>query len=63
MSPAMNPKSRRRKLAKKTAGTIRAEEMRADGNKLTDSERERLGEEFMKLYYSGEPKPAPARRR
>ena len=60
---AMNPKSRKSKSAKKTPGTLLAEEMRADGNKLTDSERERLGEEFMKLYYGREAKPRPARRR
>ena len=36
---------------KKTPGTLLAEQMRAEGNKLTDAERERLGEEFMKLYF------------
>ena len=35
-----------------------AEAMRAEGNKLTDAEREKLGSEFMKLYYGGESKPA-----
>ena len=59
----MNPKSRKSKPVKKTPGTVLAEEMRADGNKLSDSEREQLGEEFMKLYYGSEPKPVPARRR
>ncbi len=59
----MNPKSAKAKRLKKTPGTLLAEEMRADGNKLTDADRERLGEEFMRLYYGTELKPAHTRRR
>ena len=59
----MNPRPHKPKAPKKTPGTLLAEEMRAEGNKLTDVEREKLGEAFMKLYYGGEPKPAPTRRR
>jgi hypothetical protein len=51
------------KPAKKTPGTLLAEKMRAAGNKLTDAQREKLSEEFLKLYYGGNPKPAPTRRR
>ena len=59
----MDPKSHKLKPPKKTPGTVLAEQMRAEGNKLTDADREKLGEEFMKLYYGGEPKAAPHRRR
>ena len=47
----MNSKPHKPKAAKKTPGTLLAEEMRAEGNKLTDVERERLGDAFMKLYW------------
>ncbi len=56
----------RRKKAqpeKASNGTLLAARMRVDGNKLTDAEREKLGEEFLKLYYGGTYKPAPPRRR
>jgi hypothetical protein len=46
------------KPAKKTPSTLLAEAMRAEGNKLTDAQREKLSEEFMKLYYGGRAKPA-----
>ena len=59
----MNPRPHKPKAPKKSAGTLLAEAMRAEGNKLTDVEREKLGEAFMKLYYGGEPKPATTRRR
>ena len=59
----MNQKPHKLKPPKKTPGTVLAEQMRAEGNQLTDADREKLGEEFMKLYYGGEPKPAPTRRR
>lgn len=44
-------------------GTVLAARARAECNKLTDLEREKLGDEFMKLYYGGETKPATTRRR
>jgi hypothetical protein len=37
--------------------------MRAEGNKWTDAQREKLEEEFLKLYYGGDHKPAAAHRR
>jgi hypothetical protein len=37
--------------------------MRAEGNKLSDAEREKLGAEFLKLYYGDASKPASTRRR
>lgn len=46
-----------------TPGTGLAARMRAEGNNWTDAEREKLGEEFLKLYYGGEIKPAATRRR
>jgi len=46
-----------------SAGTVLAAQARAEGNKWTDAEREKLGEQFMKLYYGGETKPATTRRR
>ena len=58
----MNPRPHKPKAPKKTPGTLLAEAMRAEGNKLTDSEREKLGEAFMKLYDGGEPKPTATRR-
>ena len=59
----MTSKLHKPKPAKKTPGTLLAEKMRADGNKLTDAQREKLSEEFMKLYYGGKSEPAPTRRR
>lgn len=56
-------KRKKAHLDKATAGTVLAAQARAEGNKWTDAEREKLGEEFMKLYYGSETKPAPARRR
>ncbi len=48
---------------KPSVGTVLAAKARAECNRLTDAERERLGEEFLKLYYGGETKPATTRRR
>ena len=45
-------------LEKTSAGTVAGAKLRAEGNKLTDSQREKLGEEFLKLYYGGFPTPA-----
>jgi hypothetical protein len=49
----MNPKSPKAKHPKKTPGTRLAEQMRADGNKLTGEQRKQLGAIFTKLYYRG----------
>jgi hypothetical protein len=56
---------KRRKVQneKPSVGTALAGQVRAEGNKWTDAEREKLGEEFMKLYYGGETKPTTTRRR
>jgi hypothetical protein len=51
-------KRKKARLEKPSAGTALAARARAEGNKWTDSEREKLGQEFMKLYYGGETKPA-----
>lgn len=50
-------------LEKPSNGTVLAAKARAEGNKWTDTERERLGGDFLKLFYGGEPKPATTRRR
>ena len=56
-------KRKKAQVEKATAGTVLAARARAECNKLTDAEREKLGDEFMKLYYGGETKPATTRRR
>jgi len=39
-----------------------AAKARAECNRLADTQREKLGEEFLKLYYGDELKPATTRR-
>jgi hypothetical protein len=56
-------KRKKARLQKVSAGTVLAARARAEGNKWTDEEREKLGEQFMKLYYGGESKPATTHRR
>ena len=56
-------KRKKPQLEKTSAGTELAAQARAEGNKWTDAEREKLGEEFLKLFYGGETKPATTRRR
>jgi hypothetical protein len=56
-------KRKKAPLEKAPTGTVLAARARAEGNKWTDVEREKLGEQFMKLYYGGETKPATTRRR
>jgi hypothetical protein len=56
-------KRKKASIEKASASTALAARARAEGNKWTDSEREKLGEQFMKLYYGGETKPATTRRR
>jgi hypothetical protein len=45
-------KRKKAQLEKATTGTVLAARARAEGNKWTDAEREKLGQEFMKLYYA-----------
>lgn len=56
-------KRKKAHVDKASAGTVRAARMRTESNKLPDTERERLGEQFLKLFYGGETKPATTRRR
>jgi len=55
-------KRKKAQLEKASIGTVLAAQARAEGNKWTDTERDKLGDEFMKLYY-GATKPATTRRR
>ena len=48
--------------AKASVGTVVAAKYRARCNELSDNEREKLNDEFMKLYYAGSARQ-PARRR
>ena len=56
-------KRKKAQSEKVSAGTLLAAQARAEGNKWSDAEREKLGEQFMKLYYGGALKPASTRRR
>lgn len=56
-------KRKKAQVERESVGTVLGAKARAECNKLTDVERERLGEEFMKLYYGGETKPTSTRRR
>ena len=56
-------KRKKARVEKAAAGTVLAARMRAEGNRWTDTERENLGKDFLKLYYGGDHKPATTRRR
>ena len=56
-------KRKKAPVEKPSPGTVLAAKARAEGNKWTDAEREKLGEQFLKLYYGGEIKPTTTRRR
>jgi hypothetical protein len=56
-------KRKKAPIEKASNGTVLAARARAEGNQWTDAERERLGAEFLKLYYGGASKPATSRRR
>jgi len=56
-------KCKKAQVEKPSVGTVLAAKARAEGNRLTDGQREQLGEEFLKLYYGGATKPATTRRR
>ena len=49
---------KRAQVEKPSNGTVLAAKARAEGNKWTDAEREKRGEEFLILFYGGENKPA-----
>jgi hypothetical protein len=53
---AMKPKKAR--VEKASAGTVVGAKYRARCNNLSDSEREKLNDEFLKLYYAGSVPPA-----
>ena len=44
-------KRKKAQVEKPSVGTLRAAKARAESNRLTDAQRETLGEEFLKLYY------------
>jgi hypothetical protein len=56
-------KRKKARVEKASAGTVLAARASAECNQLTDTAREKLGGEFLKLYYGGETKPATTRRR
>lgn len=43
-------KRKKAQVEKASVGTVLAARARAEGNKWTDAEREKLGEQFMKLF-------------
>lgn len=53
-------KAKKEQVQKPTAGTVVDEKYRAWCNQLSDTEREKLGDEFLKLYYA---RPVQAARR
>ena len=55
-------KRKKAQVEKASVGTIVAAKYRARCNELSDGEREKLNDEFMKLYYAGLPRQ-PTRRR
>ena len=54
-------KAKKERVQKPTAGTVVGAKHRARCNQLGDPEREKLGDEFLKLYY-GRPVQAARRR-
>ncbi len=55
-------KQKKAREERPTSGTVIAAKYRAQCNLLTDTERSKLSEEFLKLYY-GSHSNQPARRR
>ncbi len=55
-------KHRKAQVEKASIGTVVGAKYRAHCNDLSDSRREKLNDEFLKLYYAGGA-PQPARRR
>jgi len=56
-------KGKKEHSEKPSPGTITSAKYRARCNKLTDTEREELGEEFLKLYYADKSARQSTRRR
>ena len=54
-------RAKKQQAQKPTAGTVVGAKYRARCNQLADTEREKLGDEFLKLYY-GRPVQAARRR-
>jgi hypothetical protein len=48
-------KRKKARVQKPTIGTIVGAKYRARCNELSDSEREKLHEEFLRLYFAGSP--------
>jgi hypothetical protein len=55
-------KRKKAQVEKESIGTIVGAKYRARCNQLTDAEREKLNDEFLKFYYAGSARQ-PARRR
>ena len=55
-------KRRKAQSEKPSTGTVVAAKYRARCNRLSDSEREKLGEEFLKLYYADDTRQSTRRR-
>ena len=55
-------KRKKAQVEKASVGTVVGAKYRARCNQLSDRERERLNDEFLKLYYADSPRQ-PARRR
>lgn len=55
-------KRRKAQVEKASIGAVVGAKHRARCNELSDSQREKLNDEFMKLYYAGSTRQ-PARRR
>lgn len=55
-------KRKKAPVEKASVGTVVGAKYRARCNELSDSQREKLNDEFMKLYYADSARP-PARRR
>ena len=55
-------KRKKAQIEKTSVGTVVGAKYRARCNELSDSEREKLNDEFLKLYYAGSPRQ-PTRRR
>ena len=56
-------KRKKAQVEKESIGTVLGAKARAECNRLTDAEREKLGEEFLKLYYGSDRNPATSHRR
>jgi hypothetical protein len=54
-------KAKKEQVQKPTVGTVVGAKYRGRCNQLGDTQREKLGDEFLKLYY-GRPVPAARRR-